>query len=324
MSISRRSILCAGLAPVAWSVSAAESDYPNRPIRVVIPYPAGVPLDGFVRVIAQKLQPLLGQPLVVDNRAGAAADIGTELVARSPADGYTLLAFGINFAANPSLFKRLPYDPVKDFVPVIGLIRTSGVLIVAPDSPYHSVADLVERARRDPKALKFASGGKGSMAHFCGELFKSSAGIEALHVPYKGSGDVLNSLLARQTDFAFPVTASCLELIRSGRLRALAVTSAKRMPQLPAVPTMHEALPGKGYDLEADNGIVAPAGTPSAVVARLHAEIAKVLADPGVTGPIVASGYELLASSPAQVRAKLAKDMAIYSAVAKQSGAQAD
>lgn len=325
MSIQRRQLIIAATGAAAVTVAARAQDvFPSRPVRVVIPYPPGVPLDIFVRAMGQRLTPVLGQPLVVENKAGAAANLGTEQVARAPADGYTLLGYGINYTANLSLFRKVNYDPQKDFTPVIGLIRTSGILIVPPDSPFRSVADIVAAGRARPGSLSYASGGNGSMAHFCGELFKRAAGIDALHVPYKGSPEVLQSLWSGQTQFAFPVFASSLEQVRGGKLRALAVTSARRMPQLPDVPTMHEALGAAGFDLEADNGIVAPAATPVATVARLHQAFARVLAEPEIAGPIVASGYELLGTRPEQVAARIVSDTAKYREVVRVSGAQVD
>jgi tripartite-type tricarboxylate transporter receptor subunit TctC len=298
--------------------------FPNKPIRIIMPYPAGVPLDIFVRVLGQSISAAVGQPILIDNKPGAAANIGTEQAARAPADGYSLLGFGINFTANVSLFKNMGYDPQKDFVPVIGLLRTSGVLIVPPDSPFKSVADIVSRAKSNPESLSYASGGNGSMAHFCGEMFKSAAGIKAQHIPYKGSPEVLNSLWSNQTQFAFPVFASSLAQIKAGKLRALAVTSTRRMPQLPDVPTMHEALGVNGFDLEADNGIVAPTGTPDAILAKLYQVFAKALAQPNISAPIVDSGYELLGTKPNEVTARVAKDIAKYRGVIQLAGIRVD
>jgi len=300
------------------------SRYPTRPIRVIVPYPAGTPLDVLMRVLGQRLSLRLGQPLIIENKAGASSNIGTEFVARAPADGYTLLAYGINFTANPSLFKSVPYDAQKDFAPVAGLIRTPSVLIVRADSPFKSVADIVAKAREKPGALTYSTGGNGSMAHLCGELFKAGFGIDVLHTPYKGSPEVFNSLLAGDTDYSLPVFNSALTQIKAGTFRGLAVTSAKRMPQLPSAPTMHEVMPAGGFDLEAENGIVAPAGTPPDVIARLSAEVLAILREPEVAERLVADGFEIAAGSPSELGTRIAKDLAKYQDVVRKAHARVD
>jgi tripartite-type tricarboxylate transporter receptor subunit TctC len=277
-----------------------------------------------MRIIGQHLSMRLGQPLVIENKAGASSNIGTELVARAPADGYTLLAYGINFTANASLFRSVPYDAQKDFTPVAGLIRTPSVLIVRADSPFKSVADIVQRAREKPGALTYSTGGNGSMAHLCGELFKAGFGIDVLHTPYKGSPEVFNSLLSGQTDYSLPVFNSALSQIKAGAFRGLAVTSAQRMPQLPTAPTMHELMPGGGFDLEAENGIVAPAGTPPEIVARLSAEVASILREPDVANPLVEQGFEIASGTPSELAARIAKDLAKYREVVRKAHAQVD
>jgi tripartite-type tricarboxylate transporter receptor subunit TctC len=299
--------------------------YPSRPVRVVVPYPAGTPLDVLMRVLGQHLSTRLGQPIVIDNKAGASSNIGTEFVARAPADGYTLLAYGINFTANPSLFRTVPYDAQKDFVPVAGLIRTPSVVIVPADSPFRTVADIVARAKEKPGALTYSSGGNGSMAHLCGELFKAGFGIDVLHTPYKGSPEVFASLLGKQTDYSMPVFNSALTQIKAGAFRGLAVTSPRRMPQLPDAPTMYEVMPPSGaFDLEAENGIVAPAGTPADVVTALSQHVAAILAEPDVAGPLVASGFEIASGTPAELGARIAKDLAKYPDVVRKAHARVD
>ena len=320
--IAAGALAVARLSPSGWAQDAAR--YPAKPIRVIVPYPAGTPLDVLMRLVGQRLSVRLGQPVVIENKAGASSNIGTEYVARAPADGYTLLAYGINFTANPSLFRKVPYDPQKDFVPVAGLIRTPSVLIVAADSPFRTVADIVARAKEKPGALSYSTGGNGSMAHLCGELFKAGLGIEVLHTPYKGSPEVFTSLLGKQTDYSLPVFNSALTQIRSGAFRGLAVTSPRRMPQLPEAPTMYEVMPAGAFDLEAENGIVAPAGTPPEVVATLSTNVAAILADPDVAGPLVAAGFEIASGGPAQLAARIAKDLAKYPEVVRKAHAQVD
>jgi len=298
--------------------------YPSRPVRVIVPYPAGTPLDVLMRIIGQRLSERLGQPVIVEDKPGASSNIGTELVARAPADGYTLLAYGINFTVNPSLFSSVPYDAQKDFAPVAGLIRTPSVLIVRTDSPFKSVVDIVARAREKPGALTYSSGGNGSMAHLCGELFKAGFGIDVLHTPYKGSPEVFQSVLSGQTDYSLPVFNSALTQIKAGAFRGLAVTSPQRMPQLASVPTMHEVMGDKGFDLEAENGIVAPAGTPAAIIERLSSDVLAILRERDVAEPLVAQGLEIAAGTPGELSQRIAKDLAKYREVVKKAHAHVD
>jgi tripartite-type tricarboxylate transporter receptor subunit TctC len=316
--------LVAGSALSRFAFAQGAAAYPARPIRIVVPFPPGIPLDVILRVVGQRLSLSLGQPVLIENKPGAGGNIGTESVARAPADGYTLLGTTSGFVANPSLFSKVNYDPQKDFVPVTGLIRTPAVLVVAADSPIKSVDDLIARARAKPGGLSFASGGNGSLAHFCGELFKLGAGIDALHTPYKAAPDILNSLLSKQTDYAFPVFATALTQIKAGRFRALAVTSQKRMAQLPEAPTLQEAMNGGGFDLESENGLVAPAGTPADMVARLNAEVVKILRDPLVAEPMLAAGFEMVGSTAAEFAVRIARDVAKYADIVKRSGAKVD
>jgi tripartite-type tricarboxylate transporter receptor subunit TctC len=322
MILAGGALVAAGAWNSGWGQDKA--GYPVRPVRVIVPYPAGTPLDVLMRLLGQRLSIRLGQPVVIDNKAGASSNIGTEFVARAPADGYTLLAYGINFTANPSLFRSVPYDAQKDFAPVAGLIRTPSVLIVAADSPFRSVADIVARAKEKPGSLSYSTGGNGSMAHLCGELFKAGFGIDVLHAPYKGSPEVFTSLLGKQTDYSLPVFNSALTQIKSGAFRGLAVTSPRRMPQLPDAPTMYEVMPSGGFDLEAENGIVAPAGTPADVIATLSTHVAAILADPEVAAPLVAAGFEIAAGTPAQLGARIAKDLAKYPEVVRKAHARVD
>ena len=245
-------------------------------------------------------------------------------MARASADGYTLLAYGINFTANRSLFRSVPYDAQKDFAPVAGLIRTPAVLIVRTDSPFKSVADIVARAREKPGALTYSWGGNGSMAHLCGELFKTGFGIDVLHTPYKGSPEVFQSVLSGQTDYSLPVFNSALTQIKAGAFRGLAVTSPQRMPQLPSAPTMLEVMPTGGFDLEAENGIVAPAGTPPEIIAKLSAEVLSILRERGVAEPLVAQGFEIAAGTPSELAQRIARDLAKYQDVVRKAHARVD
>lgn len=330
MLLSRRSLLAAtagswlGTSLSSTALAQAGGPYPNRAVRFVVPFPAGVPIDVLLRAIGPRLSEVFKQPFIVENKPGGGANIGIDFVARAPADGYTILSTASNFAANPSLYAKVNYDPLKDFMPVVGLIRTPAVLIVAGDSPIQSVADFVARAKADPAALKYASGGNGTLAHFAAEMLKAGADIQALHVPYKGGPEMMTSLLSKTTDFAMPVAASTLSQIHAGRFRALAITSARRMAQLPNVPTLREAMPHGGFDLESENGLMVRAGTPLEVVTRLHQEIVRIMRDPQIADPLVAAGYEIVANSPAEFGATVRSDVAKYSAIIQRIGLKLD
>ena len=329
MNLLRRNSLGAGLA-LATGITglrgalAQGAAYPSRAIRVLVPFPPAIPLDVILRVVSQRLSTSYGQPVVIENRPGAGGNIGTEQAARAAPDGYTLLGTASGFVANPSLFSRVAYDPLKDFAPITGLIRTPAVLIVAADSPFRSLDDIVARAKVRPGALSYASGGNGSLAHFCGELFKFGAGIDTLHTPYKAAPEILNALLGKQNDYAFPVFATALTHIKGGKFRALAVTSQKRMAQLPDVPTMTELLKTGGFDLESENGLVAPIGTPSEIINKLQVDIARILRDPAVAEPMVTAGFEIVGSTPAEFGQRLAIDVAKYVDIVKRTGAKVD
>lgn len=329
MSLDRRAWLrytgsllaTGGLVPAALAQSAA---WPARPLRMVVPFPPGVPIDILLRAIGPRLTETFKQPVLVENKPGAGANIGIDYVARSPADGYTILSTASNFAANPSLYAKVNYDPLKDFTPVLGLIKTPAVLMVAGDSPIMTVADLIARAKADPAAIKYASGGSGTLAHFAAEMLKTGGDFQALHVPYKSGPEMMTSLLSKSTDFAMPVAASTLSQIQAGRFRALAVTSVKRMAQLPNVPTMHEALGRGGFDLESENGLVVPAGTPADIVRRLHQEIVRIMRDPAIADPLIAQGYEIVANTPAEFGATVRSDVQKYAALIQRLGLKVD
>lgn len=325
--LTRRGALAAaaGIGAMFTPLARAQTDagWPNRPIRIIVPFPAGVGVDVVVRAIAPQLGERLGQPVVVENRPGAGGNIGIELAARAPSDGYTLLATSSNFTANPRLYQKVNFDPIKDFTAIVGLIRTPAVLVVAADSPYKTVEDLLARIRATPGGLAFASGGNGSIAHFAAELFKMGNKIEGLHVPYRGAPEIFTSIFGQQTPYAFPVLVSALPLVKSGKLRALAVTSPKRSIYLPEVPTLHEASKG-GFDIESENGLVAPAGTPAAIVNRLNAEVVRILKDPAIAGTLQTGAFEVVASTPDAYSAKLKVELAKYAEVVRVSGARVD
>jgi len=304
------------------SVAAAQS-YPTRPVRLIIPFPPGGSNDIVGRMIAAQLGERLGQQMVVDNRGGAGGTIGTELAAKSQADGYTLLLISTAYAFNTSIYKKLPYDPAKSFVPVALLGSGPGVLVVNPALPVNSVADLIALAKERPGKLNNASAGIGSFQHLASELFRIQAGIQWLHVPYKGGGPAMMDLIGGQADASVGSLIQMLPHIRSGKLKALGTTGAKRSPVLPDVPTVAEAgVPG----YEATNwwGFLAPAGTPPAIVERLHQEVAAVQASAETKRRFDTEGAEALQMSPAEFGAFIAAETAKWARVVKEAGISAE
>src|ERR1700681_275677 len=270
----RRSLRAVLLAFMAWSASGALAQaYPTRSIRLVVPFPPAGTTDILAREVAQRLSVSLGQSVIIDNRPGAAGNIGSDLVAKSAPDGYTLLMGTVGtHAINPSLYARMPYDHVKDFVPIVLVAGVPNVLEVTPSLPVNSVADLIKLAKEKPGQLNFASSGSGTSIHLSGELFKTMAGVDMVHVPYKGSAPALIDLMGGQVQLMFDNLPSSLAQIKAGKLRAIAVTSAQRAPALPNVPTIAESgLPG--FEASSWFGLLAPAGTPAAVVARINADV---------------------------------------------------
>ena len=322
----RRSLLGIALAlsaPVAWAQAPAAA-YPAKPIRLVVPFPPGGATDILARAVGQRLTDAWGQPVIVDNRPGAGGNIGTELVAKSAPDGYTLEMGTVGtHAINASLYSKLPYDHVKDFAPVVLVAGVPNVLVVNPALPVSSVAELIAYAKANPGKLNFASSGNGTSIHLSGELFRTMAGVEITHVPYKGSAPALQDLIAGQVQLMFDNLPPSLPQIKAGRLKALAVTSAKRAPALPDVPTMAEAgLPG--FEASSWFGILAPAGTPPAVVAKLNAEVAKWLASPEAQEKLLAQGANPAGGTPEDFAKHIAAETAKWAKVVKDSGAKVD
>jgi tripartite-type tricarboxylate transporter receptor subunit TctC len=299
--------------------------YPSKPIKVVVPNPAGGYYDVIARTVGQKLADPLGQPMVVENRVGAGGILGTEYTAKSPPDGYTIMVGGIGpHGIVPSLYAKLPYDPVKDFAPIILVATTPNILVVHPSAPFQSVQDLVAAARQRPGALSYASNGNGTSQHLSAEMLALAMGLKLNHIPFKGSAPAVTAMLAGQVDFAFAVAPDALAHVKGGKLRALAVTSAQRAAPLPDVPTMSEAgVPD--YEAIAWFGYFAPAGTPREIVDRLNAEIAKALAAPDVRERIAPGGLsELPGGTPEQLGEFVKSEIAKWSRVVKASGAKVD
>jgi tripartite-type tricarboxylate transporter receptor subunit TctC len=300
----------------------AAAEYPTRPIMLIVPYAAGGGNDVIARLVAAKMSVSLGQQIVIENRAGAGSTIGTRDVARSAPDGYTLLIATSSLAINPSLYPDAGYDPEKDFAPV-GLIATSpNLVLVNPSVPVHSVAELIALAKQEPGKLDFASTGTGTSTHLSGELFAAMANIKLTAIPYKGVAPAVTDLMGGQVQLMFCPTTSVVGLVREGKLRALAVTGAKRTPLFPDLPTVAEAgLPG--YASELHYGIVAPAGTPPDIVAKLNSALNNALADADIRGRLAADGTETLPGTPADYAADIASEQAKWSAIIKKTGVTA-
>ncbi len=306
------------------AAGAAAQPYPSKPIRLVVPFPAGGTTDILAREVGQRLSLSLGQPVVIDNRPGAAGNIGSELVAKSAPDGYTLLMATVGtHAINPNLYARMPYDHVKDFAPVVLVAGVPNVLEVTPSLPVHSVADLIKLAKEKPGQINFASSGSGTSIHLSGELFKTMAGVDMTHVPYKGSAPAITDLIGGQVQVMFDNLPSSLPQIKADKLRAIAVTSAQRAPALPDIPTIAESgLPG--FEASSWFGIVAPAGTPPTIIARINADVNQWLQSPEAKEKLLAQGAVAAGGSPEQFAAYIHAETEKWARVVKASGAKVD
>ena len=297
--------------------------WPTKPVKLVVPYPPGGPTDIVARVIAERLTAQTGQPFVVDNRAGAGGNLGADVVAKSPPDGYTLLIATTAHAINKSLFKNLTYDVQRDFAPVSLLTQGPLVLVVHPDFPAKSVGELIALAKAKPKSVSFASSGNGQSTHLAAELFATMAGAPMTHVPYKGSAPALNDLIAGQVPLMFDTMLSAMQHVKSGRLRALAITGTQRSPAAPEIPTLAESgLPG--YQAYAWNGLFAPAGTPPAVLNRLNEELKTALSQPAVQEKFSAQGFAGTWTPPAQTVTFLQAEVDKWARTVQQSGAKVE
>jgi tripartite-type tricarboxylate transporter receptor subunit TctC len=311
--------LMAALMPLA----ANAQPYPGKPIRIIVPYPAGGAVDIIARIVGQPLSEALKQPVIIDNRPGASANIGMEMAAKAAPDGYVLLMASNGIATNMTLFPNLPFDGRRDFAPVARIGFAPLVIVVPAASPARSLKDLVSEAKAEPGKLTYASAGNGSSGHLAGELLKSSAKIDVLHVPYKGGAPAITDLLGERISFMPINPVEVIVHIRSGRLRALAVGSNKRVPLLPEVPTVAEAgLPG--YEATVWWGLVAPAGTPREVVEKLNAETNKALADPAVASKLSELGVVITGGNPQRFAAFIEAQTDLWSGVIKAAGIKPD
>ncbi len=300
MKLSRRKFvhLAMGAAALpALSRLACAQTYPLRPVRIVVGFAPGGVIDVGARLIGQWLTERLGQSFIIENRPGAANNIGTEFVVRAPPDGYTLLAVGPSSAINATLYDKLNFNFIRDIAPVAGVLRGPHVLVVNPSVPAKTVPEFIAYAKANPRKLNMASAGTGTGVHIAGELFKMMAGVDLVHVPYRGAGPAYNDLLAGQVQVMFPGTVTSIEYIRAGRLRALAVTAATRSDELPDIPTVSEFVPG--YEASQWLGVGAPKATPAEIVATLNNEINAGLADPKFKARLADLGGTVLAGSPA-------------------------
>jgi tripartite-type tricarboxylate transporter receptor subunit TctC len=290
----------------------------------VVPFPPGGPLDATGRLIAQHLTERWGQSVVVENKPGAGGNIGADFVAKSPPDGYTVVMGALStHAVNPSLYARMPYDAQKDFAPITLIAITPNVLVVNPDLPVHSVKELIAYAKARPGKLSFGSGSIGSAGHLAGELFKVDAGIDMVHVPYKGAAPATQALLAGDTQLMFDNLANAMAQVKAGKLRALAVTTAERSKLAPELPTMAEAgLPG--FDISTWYGLFAPAGTPPDVVDKWNADVTAMLRTPDMRDRLLAQGAEPAPDTPAEFARFVAAEAAKYARIVKASGAKVD
>ena len=316
-------LLLALLMQASPSSAQTTGPYPNRPIKMMVVSAAGGILDTIGRIVATGISPNLGQVVVVENRAGAGGIPGTEVVARAAPDGYTIGSVATSHSINPSLYPKMPYDTLRDLVMVSHTVNLKNVLVAHPSVPANSVKELIALAKSRPGTLTFASAGNGQSNHLSGEIFKSMAGIDMIHVPYKGSAPGLTDTVAGSTSIMFVDILSALPHIKSGRLKALGVTGTVRSPALPDVPTIQESgLPD--FNGNTWLGMVAPAGTPREIVMRLSAETSKVLNAPDMRERLLAQGVEPVGSTPEQATAHLEAEMKRYAAAVKASGAKVD
>lgn len=330
VSSTRRALVRGVLAlAAAWSCvgpAVAQSiDFPNKPLRFIVPYPPGGPLDTTARFLAEKVRVSLGQPIIVENRAGAGGNIGADLVAKAEPDGYTLgMGAVATQAINPWLFSNLPFDPVKDFAPVTLVASVPNVLVMNVDfaktNNINSLADLIAYAKKNPDRLNYGSGGNGSAGHLAGELLKARAGIQAVHVPYQGASPAQLALLGGQSDFMFDNLAASAPMIKDGKVKAIAVTTLERSSLLPDVPTMDES-GVKGFDLGTWFGIITTGGTPPEVVAKLNKAYSDALRDPEVRKRLLAMGSEAEPMTAEAFAEFAKKEKEKYQEIVKLSGA---
>jgi tripartite-type tricarboxylate transporter receptor subunit TctC len=315
----------AGLvAALALSLAAPAAEYPTRPVSVAVAFTPGGPSDVLARIIGRRLQEILHEPFIIENRPGAAGNIAAEQVAKAAPDGYSLL-MGNNsiLATNAALYRKLNYNAERDFVPITLIGTQANILVVNPGVPANSLAELIALAKASPGTLNFASSGHGAAAHLAGELFRTEAKINIVHVAYKGAAPALQDVVAGHVQMMFATAASVVGLIRNGKVRALAVTTPKRTALMPELPTMDE-LGLKGFDATTWHGLVAPAGTPKDIIETLHFAATQALSDPGVRKALTDLGVDIVGSTPKEFEAYIHSEIPKWTAVVKASGAHID
>ncbi|WP_018389139.1 tripartite tricarboxylate transporter substrate binding protein [Ancylobacter sp. FA202] len=318
-----RTLIAAAMATLFAAGTAGAQDFPNRPVTLVIPFAAGGSTDLVGRLIAERMSAELGQPVVVENKGGAGGNLGAAQVAKATPDGYTILMGTVaTHALNPTLYKKMPYDPVTSFAPVSLLVVVPNVLVVNPDFPAKTTEELIALLKKDPDKYSYASSGNGTPLHLSGELFKSMAGVDMQHIPYQGAGPALIDVLSGQVPIMFDNLPSSTGHIKSGKLRALGVTTAKRAPSFPDLPAIAEAVPG--YETYTWNAVFAPAGTPPEVIAKLNAAANKALADPKVQARLADFSAVSVGSTPEELGEHVKKEIAKWAPIVKASGAQLD
>lgn len=311
-------VVASGFSNGAWA-----QNYPSKPVRMVVPYPPGGGTDIIARPLAQRLTEGLGQQVIVDNRAGASGNLGMESVAKTPPDGYTIvLALNAQWAVNPSLYPKLPYDPVRDFAPITLLGAAPYLLVVHPTLPVKSIKEFIALAKSKPNELRFSSSGNGSGAHLAAAMLDTMTGTKTAHIPYKGAGQAMPDLIAGQVQFSYVTYTAAGPFVRTGRLRALGVTSARRSAALPDLPAISEVVPS--YDAQVWYGIAAPAGTPAEIITRLNGEAKRALNHPDMGQRLIAEAFEPIGSTPEYLGNYIKSEIVRWGAIVKASGAQVD
>jgi tripartite-type tricarboxylate transporter receptor subunit TctC len=313
----------AALLLMVAATSASAQPFPNKPIRLIVPFPPGGAVDFYARVVQQPLSDSLGQQIVIDNKAGASGMVGAEIVAKSPPDGYTLLLGNIaSLAINVGLYAKMPYDPVKDLTAIVRTVDVNYALVVHPSVPANSVPELIAYAKANPGKISYGSAGSGSLPHLGVELFKAQTGIDMLHVPYKGGGPMVTDLLGGTVQVVIADQANLMPQVQAGKLRALAVATPKRSPNFPNLPTIAETVPG--YDSTAWQGLAGPAGMPPEIVKRLNEAFNAVMAMPAVRQKLSGGGLEVVGGTPDQFARFIASEIAKWTKIAKDVGAKVD
>ena len=317
-----KTLAAAALLATGMGAAVAQDGYPNKPLTMVVPFSAGGTTDILARIVGQALGQELGQTIIIENKPGAGGNIGAQQAARAKADGYTLFMGTVGtHAINQALYKKLPYDPIKDFTPLSRVANVPNLLVAHPSRPYKTVKEMIEYGKKHPNEITYGSPGSGASPHVSGALFQSMTGVELTHVPYKGSAPAISDLLGNQIAVMFDNMPSAIQHVRSGKLRPIAVTTAKRSPELPDVPTIAEAgVPG--YEATSWFGLWSVAGTPQPVLDKLHASLTKVLKDPAVSKKIADQGGEVVIETPAQFDAFIKSEAAKWGKVVKESGAE--